>query len=169
MSCSQRRKYSSDIIPLSSMIRCVRGHGWRGLESREIPTVVATFVAETLSAKRKTAVCLLDMGMRLPVSRRARMDLEATTAKWWRSSAVLLTDRHHSVAADMESPSDCANGMPPDEVIYYSLTNTKQAAFCVMAFRFGCVGMIAESWPLFGWIMFTRTDTVGRRKMQFLP
>jgi len=25
--------------------------------------------------------------------------------------------------------------MPPDEFIYYSLTNTKQAAFCVMPFR----------------------------------
>jgi len=48
---------------------------------------------------------------------------------------VLLTDRHDSVAADMERASDCANGMAPDEFIYYSLTNTKQAAFCVVPFR----------------------------------
>ena len=49
---------------------------------------------------------------------------------------MLLTNRHDSVAADMERASDCADGMPPDEFIYYSPANTKQAAFCVVPFRF---------------------------------
>ena len=53
---------------------------------------------------------------------------------------MLLTDRHNSVAADMERASDCADGMAPDEIIYYSHTNTSQAAFCVMPFRFGLCG-----------------------------
>src|SRR6266496_5881129 len=50
-------------------------------ESREILTVCATFVAGRLSAKSNMAVSVFDAGMRAPVTRRSRMDLEATAVK----------------------------------------------------------------------------------------
>jgi len=68
------------------------------------------------------------------------MDLEATGGRCSGSSAVLLTDGHYSVAANMERTSDCADGMPPDEIIYYSTTNTSQAALSVMSPRFALHG-----------------------------
>jgi hypothetical protein len=54
-------------------------------ESRAISTILATSVAGRLSAKRKIAMSFFDAGMRVPVKRRSRIDLEAT------ANVILLT------------------------------------------------------------------------------
>jgi hypothetical protein len=43
---------------------------------------------------------------------------------------------------------------------------TSEQSFALCRFGLGCVGVSAESWPLFGWIMFTRTDTLVSNETQ---
>ena len=83
-------------------------------------------MAGRLSAKKKIAVARLDKGMREPVNRRSRMDLEAT-------SSSSIPDCGDSVAAYMKSARDRANRLVPDESVYNLLSNAKQAARGVMS------------------------------------
>lgn len=96
-------------------------------ESREIPTIFATFVAGRLSAKNIMAVSFLAAGKRAPLNRRSRMDLEAT---------VVNAGGHPPCCA-----SDFADQVAPGEFVYDSLPNAKQAAVGVMALWLGITSL----------------------------